>query len=248
MQPPRAILFDLGGTVLRQDTFRPEAWADALPALAVCPRGYSAHAAGEMLRHLIGELLLHGKGGLVEMRVEACLRHLHERLGITLPLPPLEVELAFWRATSRMVPEPGIERVLADLAGRGLPLGLVSNSMFSGEVLRWELERHGLARHFSLVLSSADYGLRKPHPSLFHTAVARLGLPAEAVWFVGDNFANDIAGARGAGLRPLWYRPAGAPAETEPVPRLQHWDELVPLLVPEQAPRSALGSALPREG
>jgi putative hydrolase of the HAD superfamily len=230
MQAPRAILFDLGGTVLRQSLFHPEAWADALPALAACPESYSARAAEEVLRQLLIDFLHHGKGGLVEARLEACLRHLHERLGVTLPLAPAEVELAFWRTTSRMSPEPGIGRALAQLAERGLLLGLISNSMFSGTVLRWELDRHGLGRYFPLLLSSADYGLRKPHPSLFHTAVARLGVPAASAWFVGDDLANDVAGARAAGLQPLWYCPgARVPAE-EPVLQVRHWDELVPLL------------------
>ena len=79
--------------------------------------------------------------------------------------------------------------------------------MFGAEVLRWELARHGLDRAFSLLLSSADYGLRKPHPSLFRTAVASLKLAPGEVWFVGDNFARDVIGAVGAGLRPVWYNP-----------------------------------------
>src|SRR5262245_31028686 len=33
MLAPRAILFDLGGTLLRQASFRPEAWLEALPGI-----------------------------------------------------------------------------------------------------------------------------------------------------------------------------------------------------------------------
>jgi putative hydrolase of the HAD superfamily len=225
---PRAILFDLGDTLLRQESFHPEAWADALAALAGPAEGFSAPRVRELARGLVREFRRPSKAGPVEVRMEACLRHLHERLGVTLALGPAEVEMAFWQATSRMAPEPGIGPLLDDLASRGLALGVVSNSMFGAEVLRWELARHGLAAPFRLVMSSADYGLRKPHPSLFLTALARLGLPAEGVWFVGDSYANDVLGASGVGMRAVWYNPPGLPPpEGGGVPHaeVRSWDE-----------------------
>jgi len=36
----------------------------------------------------------------------------------------------------------------------------------------------------------------------------KLGCQASESWFVGDDFEADIRGARGAGLRALWYRPS----------------------------------------
>jgi putative hydrolase of the HAD superfamily len=232
MSPPRALLFDLGGTVLHQEVFRPDAWAGALrdlaPALTAPPDAVEAQA-----RDLVRDFRHEGRLGLAEVRIGSCLRHLHERLGLALPLAGPELELAFWRATSRMTPAPGITLLLRHPRLRGLPLGIVSNSSFGEEVLRWELARHGLAEAFALVLSSADYGLRKPHPSLFLTAAARLALPPHEVCFVGDNFTNDVVGARAAGMVPVWYNPRGrpAPAGAEAPPELRHWDELSPLLV-----------------
>jgi putative hydrolase of the HAD superfamily len=225
---PRAILFDLGDTLLCQESFHPEAWADALSALAGRPEGFSGPQVRELVRGLVWEFRGPSKGGPVEVRMEACLRHLHDRLGVTLELGPAEVELAFWRATSRMAPAPGIGPVLDDLASRGLALGVVSNSMFGAEVLRWELARHGLAAPFRFVMSSADYGLRKPHPSLFQTALARLGLPAEEVWFVGDSYANDVLGASGVGMPAVWYNPPGRPppeAVRAPDAEVRSWGE-----------------------
>jgi putative hydrolase of the HAD superfamily len=223
---PRAVLFDLGGTLLRQLSFRPAAYADAL----------GGGAAAEQVRRLVAELVLEflrpSKEGPVEVRMESCLRHLHDRLGLPLGPSPAAAEEAFWRATARMGPEPGVAAVLEALAGRGLPLGVVSNSMFRGEVLRGELDRHGIGRHVRFVLSSADYGLRKPHPSLFVTALARLGREAGEVWFVGDSFANDVLGAAGVRMVPLWYNPDGLapPADAEgggPAREFRHWDEFL---------------------
>ena len=114
-----------------------------------------------------------------------------------------------------MQPEDGIAPVLDWLMDRGIALGVVSNTMFSAEVLHWELTRHGLANGFGFVMSSADYGLQKPRPAIFATAVARLGLRPQEVWFVGDNFEKDIRGALQAGLAPVWYNPQRSPCPAD---------------------------------
>jgi putative hydrolase of the HAD superfamily len=223
MTGPRAVLFDLGDTLLQQVSFDPEAWADSLPGPS---------EARELLRTLTRDFRHVRDSSPVELRMGACLRHLHERLGLPFDRPPEELELAFWQATSRMAPEPGVGPVLEALARRGLALGVVSNSMFAGEVLRWELARHGLAAPFRFILSSSDYGLKKPHPSIFQTALVRLGLSAAAVWHVGDSFANDVAGGAAAGLRAVWYNPsrAAAPERRPPFAEVRHWDDFLALL------------------
>jgi putative hydrolase of the HAD superfamily len=225
MTAPRAVLFDLGDTLLHQVSFDPEAWAGSLPG----------PEARELLRALTRDFRNVRNVGPVELRMGACLRHLHERLGLPSDRPPEELELTFWQTTSRMAPEPGVGAVLEALARRGLALGAVSNSMFAGPVLTWELARHGLARPLRFVMSSADYGLKKPHRSIFETALARLGLPAEAVWHVGDSFTNDVVGSADAGLRAVWYNPSrsappGPPERRPQYAELHHWDDFLALL------------------
>jgi len=55
----------------------------------------------------------------------------------------------------------------------------------------------------------------KPDPPLFHMALARLALPADAVAMVGDSLPSDISGARAVGMRTVLYAPAGASASPE---------------------------------
>lgn len=57
---------------------------------------------------------------------------------------------------------------------------------------------------------SAEYSLRKPNPMLFEMAAARLGLHPQDIWFVGDRLDTDVAGARAAGMRAIWFNPGGA--------------------------------------
>ena len=58
----------------------------------------------------------------------------------------------------------------------------------------------------------------KPEPHLFRVALARLGLPSARVAMLGDSLATDIAGGRRAGLRTIFFAPAGPPANPDPAP------------------------------
>jgi putative hydrolase of the HAD superfamily len=51
--------------------------------------------------------------------------------------------------------------------------------------------------------------VRKPNVLLFETAAARLNVRAEDIWFVGDRLDTDVAGAKAAGMKAVWFNPAG---------------------------------------
>ena len=97
--------------------------------------------------------------------------------------------------------------------------------------IEMELERLGILGHFEFVISSADYGVRKPDRILFDVALRRLGSGPRDAWFVGDHVGYDMVGAYGAGLHPVAYR------AKEPIPpsvvrisAISHWRELGPLV------------------
>ena len=51
----------------------------------------------------------------------------------------------------------------------------------------------------------------KPAPSIFKTALERLGQPADATIMVGDSYAADVTGGIRAGLlATVWVRPGQA--------------------------------------
>jgi putative hydrolase of the HAD superfamily len=83
--------------------------------------------------------------------------------------------------------------------GRRWPLGLVSNFTDPRPVRR-TLERDGLTDRFRAVVVSAELGFRKPHPLIFETALAQMGLEAGEVLFVGDDPVEDVDGARDMGM------------------------------------------------
>jgi putative hydrolase of the HAD superfamily len=57
---------------------------------------------------------------------------------------------------------------------------------------------------FDMVIASGEMGVAKPDPAIFQVALDKLLLGPEAVWHVGDSLANDVAGAKAAGLTSVW--------------------------------------------
>lgn len=89
---------------------------------------------------------------------------------------------------------------LAALRAQGLRLAVVSNW---DRRLAGILPGLGLDRFFDAVLISAEVGVEKPHPEIFHAALRRLAVEPEAALHVGDQRLEDVEGAVGAGMRAL---------------------------------------------
>jgi putative hydrolase of the HAD superfamily len=94
---------------------------------------------------------------------------------------------------------PDVVPVLDALAGRGIRLGIVSDTGWDySEVL----VRHGIRCRFGAVVMSFEHGLIKPAEALFLAACAQLGVAPQQTLMVGDNAWPD-GGAVGAGLTVL---------------------------------------------
>ena len=141
------------------------------------------------------------------------------------------MELEFWKGAMRYSPEPGIIEALDELTLLKIKMGIVSNYPFSGPVLEWELQRHGLLDAFSFVMSSADYAIRKPHPLLFEVAIARLNIRADQAWYCGNSLEIDIKGSRFAGLWSIWYnRQRSISDGTLPDVEVHNWSEFIQIV------------------
>jgi len=92
--------------------------------------------------------------------------------------------------------QAGVKRCLDGLAARGLRLGVLSNF---DQRLRRLLGALGLAERFEVVTLPADAGAAKPERAIFDACLARLGLGAGRVLYVGDHPTRDVAAAEQAG-------------------------------------------------
>jgi putative hydrolase of the HAD superfamily len=95
---------------------------------------------------------------------------------------------------------PDAAPALTELRAMGLSLACVSNWDVS---LPSVLERCGLGGDLDAVVTSAGVGARKPDPRIFEAALELAACTATEALHVGDTPAEDLDGARAAGIRAL---------------------------------------------
>lgn len=104
---------------------------------------------------------------------------------------------------------PEVESALERLDREGIRKAVVSN--WDSRLPRL-MESLGLAQRFEFILTSAEAGFAKPHPAIFAAALSRMGLTPADVVYVGDSEADDVRGARSAGIRPMLVARNKAPS------------------------------------
>jgi phosphoglycolate phosphatase len=184
---PRAVLFDCDGTLV-----------DSYPAITASVNYVRA---------------AHGLPPLPEAEVR---RHVGRGpaylLTHTVPGTRLDEDLARYRQHHPSVLRsgtqllPGAREVITALDAAGYRVGVCSNKpvAFTRELLDYL----SLASHIDLVLGPEDVARPKPAPDMLQTALARLGIPATEVLYVGD-MVVDIETARAAGVT-VWVVPTGS--------------------------------------
>ncbi|MCQ6256313.1 HAD family hydrolase [Pseudomonas sp. Q11] len=105
---------------------------------------------------------------------------------------------------------PEVQPTLEVLANH-FALGVVTNG-------NADVRRLGLADYFKFALCAEDIGIAKPDARLFHEALQRGGATAQTAVHIGDHPGDDIAGAQQAGLRAIWFNPAGKAWDAERAP------------------------------
>jgi putative hydrolase of the HAD superfamily len=114
------------------------------------------------------------------------------------------------------------------LHSRGVRLGLISNSHRCLASFASHFALDGL---IAVTVSSADHGFLKPHPSIFRTALALMGVPAADAAMVGDSLSHDVVGARQAGMRGILLARGDAAVRPSPeIPIIHSLLELPALL------------------
>lgn len=91
----------------------------------------------------------------------------------------------------------------------GIPIYLLSNSIFKKNVMKKFINQYDLEKYFINIYFSADYKIRKPHKDLFKIVYDDIknydtSIEKKEVYFVGDNFEADILGAENFGFTPVF--------------------------------------------
>jgi putative hydrolase of the HAD superfamily len=207
-----AVLFDWGDTLFRfeyDEALLAAGWEAGLRAVG--RDGLPGHvAAAERFReHYVP--LLWQPGSVEEVEYPQLVRECVAGLGADLDDDELErfleAEHAAWEPARSL--GDSTHALLDALRKRGLKTGLVSNAFDPPALLHRDLEQMGLGERLDVAVFSSETGKRKPHHSIFETALERLGVePAQAV-FVGDRRYEDVRGAKEVGMTTVqayWFR------------------------------------------
>ena len=200
--PLRAAFFDMGDTLVEarpgadhwrpvvmarvERKFGPLPWAELLYAADI-----RRPAADDPFRQETNRWIaawLHDRG---ENWSEAQVERL--RIAFASPLPD-----AFSLA-------PGAEAALRWCKARELSVAVLTNTITRGDAEVWQdCRRLGLEGLVDEVVTSYSTGWSKPHPAMFERALAFVGVEPGEAFMVGDQFREDVVGAKQMGLHAIW--------------------------------------------
>lgn len=103
-----------------------------------------------------------------------------------------------YRPQSVLVPDTFA--ILDQLRAAGLFVGLLTNRT---RPIYAEMQELGLDQHLDLFLTGGQMQAFKPDAAFFARPLELLGLSAEQVIYVGDNYYADVQGALNAAIRPI---------------------------------------------
>jgi len=202
----KAVLFDVGGTLLRVEPSVGEVYA-------IYARPFGFKGSGKELNQLFHREWINSGG----------IESLGKKSGE-------QAERDFWKSLVFQVFEHsgGLENfehyfeiiyeafarkdhwhIFDDVIDSGILEKLKKSSVTLGVVSNWDSRLHailrgtGLAEHFDFILASAEVGSAKPDKKIFIEAIRRSGVNPTEVCHIGDDLRADIQGANSVGIEAI---------------------------------------------
>ena len=206
----RAVLFDLGGTLMySRDPWEPifERGYQAL-ADSFCEQGITLDCVElpKVVRYHLDRYFARRDEDLFETTYVTVLRELLTEKGH----PNADTKTirraldAFYAHTQpNWILEEDALLTLRTLEAGGYRLGLVSNAGDNKDVFQL-IDRFKIEPFFDFILTSAACSYRKPHPRIFELALAHWNIPPGEIAMVGDSLEADIRGAQELGIHGVW--------------------------------------------
>lgn len=120
--------------------------------------------------------------------------------------------IRFFSEVSQIPLMPGLLPLLEELWQRKFPMAVASSSI--PEIIDIVLNRTGIRKYFSVVVSSTEAGKSKPEPDVFLLAAQKMGVKPGHCLVVEDSF-NGITAAHAAGMRCVAFCGPGANPENQ---------------------------------
>lgn len=238
----RAVIFDWGGTLTPWRDADGLAWARITGHLvqAGIVTGERAAEVAAVLHQAEEALWLRSR----DEHRSGTMAEVFQAAGLS------DVEAAYaaydaeWEWATHLDPEA--PAVLTGLRGRGIRIGVLSNTAWPRSRHEAIFRRDGVDHLIDGAVYTSEIAWTKPHPEAFQAAMAAVGVddPAGCV-FVGDRPFDDIYGARKVGMRTVLIPHSRIPqvqhghTRGEPDAVIQRLGEL-PSLVDRWSGRSAV--------
>lgn len=216
----RALLFDLGGTLMHALEPWPPITRRADQALVESLRAQGLNISDGFAAEFRGRLEAYyaqRTKSLFETTYRSVLAELlaeqnHPHVPESIQRAALDA--LFSTTQANWVLEDDALLTLKILEAAGFRMGIVSNAGDETDVLQL-VDRFGIGPYFDFVLTSATCSYRKPHPRIFAVALGHWGFPASEAAVIGDTPEADIAGGKNAGLYTVWISRRASDAQDE---------------------------------
>jgi putative hydrolase of the HAD superfamily len=207
----KAVSFDLGNTLLRQDNidWKKLEKAGFLNHISVFSKQNLEHPTlkewSGLYERVVAVFEKTAGKHHHEIPAERIFQIMHEYYNIPASISTATLLSTFFipLMNARLLMDH-VKDVLQELRDTRIQCGVISNTVVPGNLAREVLERLEILNYFDFTLFSSDCIFAKPHPLMFEIAAGKWNLKPFQILHVGDQLDKDVKGAHEAGLRTVW--------------------------------------------
>lgn len=122
-----------------------------------------------------------------------------------MPLSLQMYEMYWGTFLEKMQLFPGARSLIDSLCEKGIMIAVCTD--LTAHIQHRKLIALGLSDDIFCLVTSEEAGREKPASEMFALCLEKLGLPAEEVCYIGDNYSKDIVGAKACGMKAIWFHP-----------------------------------------
>ena len=226
---PRAILFDLDGTLIHYRELRQQLGEimsafeeDVLPLtsaeiVAAIEKEFALFWSDPSRHKDWGISLRDNRRDVCARAVQTFNGRFHDAAGLAHRIADAFHE----RRDSDMVVFPDAFETVESLQREGIRLALITNG--PSESQRKKVATFDLTRHFEHIQIEEEFGAGKPEEHVYLHAMSVLGVGPRETWMVGDNLEYDVGAPQRLGIFGIWHDgwgrglPASSPTKPDRV-------------------------------
>lgn len=121
----------------------------------------------------------------------------------------LHFQEVYEQALDNICMHPEVKKTLDYLQEQGVPMGVITNGPTDHQYKKvTQLALEEWIDSERIIISQAT-GFQKPEVEIFQLAEKNFGFNGQKTLYVGDNFDNDVIGAKNSGWQALWFNHRG---------------------------------------